>query len=73
MLRLLGAFISLFLIVIVLLRLPDADAGLASFTAKSDVLGSPSSAKRFLDILTASGILLYLLIALQLNLGKNPL
>jgi hypothetical protein len=38
--------------------------GLASFATKSDLLGSPSSAQRSLNILTAFGILIYFGIAI---------
>jgi preprotein translocase subunit SecG len=68
MLKLTGAFVSLFLIVIIFLRIPQENVGLASFTTKSNLLGSPSSAQRFLNILTAISILIYFGIAIQLNL-----
>jgi preprotein translocase subunit SecG len=68
MLKLIGAFISFFLIVIIFLRIPQENVGLASFATKSNLLGSPSSAQRFLNILTGIGILVYLGIAIQLNL-----
>jgi len=68
MLKLTGAFVSLFLIIIIFLRIPQENVGLASFTTKSNLLGSPSSAQRFLNILTAISILIYFGIAIQLNL-----
>ena len=68
MLKLIGNFISLFLIVIIFLRMPQENVGLASFATKSNLLGSPSSAQRFLNILTGFGILIYFGIAIQLNL-----
>ena len=68
MFKLIGAFISLFLIVIIFLRIPQENVGLASFATKSNLLGSPSSAQRFLNILTGIGILIYFGIAIQLNL-----
>ena len=71
MLKLIGAFISLFLIVIIFLRIPQENVGLASFATKSNLLGSPSSAQRFLNILTGIGILIYLGIATGLNLLNN--
>jgi preprotein translocase subunit SecG len=71
MFKLIGAFISLFLIVIIFLRIPQENVGLASFATKSNLLGSPSSAQRFLNILTAIAILVYLGIAIQLNLLNN--
>ena len=71
MLKLLGFLVSLFLIGIIFLRIPQENAGLASFATKSDLLGSPSSAQRFLNILTGFGILIYFGLAIQLNLATN--
>jgi preprotein translocase subunit SecG len=68
MLKIFGVFISLFLIVIIFLRIPQENVGLASFASKSNILGSPSSAQRFLNILTVVGIIIYFGIAIQLNL-----
>ena len=67
MLTIFGTAISLFLILIILVRIPRESIGLASFANNSDLLGSPGSAERFLDILTVSGILVYFSIAFQLN------
>jgi len=71
MLKTLGILTSLFLILIIFLRIPQENVGLASFATKSNVLGSPSSAKRFLNILTIVGVFFYLGIAFQLNLLNN--
>lgn len=71
MLKLFGFIISLFLIVIIFLRIPQENIGLASFATKSDILGSPSSAQKSLNILTAIGILIYLGIAVALNLTNT--
>ena len=71
MLKLLGFLVSLFLIGIIFLRIPQENIGLASFATKSDLLGSPSSAQRSLNILTAFGILIYFGIAVQLNIINN--
>jgi preprotein translocase subunit SecG len=60
-----------FLIIIIFLRIPQENVGLASFATKSDLLGSPSSAQRSLNILTAFGILIYFGIAIQMNLTNN--
>ena len=68
MLKSLGILVSLFLIVIIFLRIPQESVGLASFATKNNLLGSPSSAQRFLNILTGVGILIYFGIAIQLNL-----
>ncbi len=71
MLKTFGFIISLFLIVIIFLRIPQENVGLASFATKSDLLGSPSSAQKSLNILTAIGILIYLGIAIALNILAN--
>lgn len=73
MLKLIWVFISLCLIAIIFFRIPQQDVGLRSFATKSDLLGSPRSALRFLNILTGVGIFLYLIIAIQLNLLKNQI
>ena len=67
LLTVLGVIISIFLILIILLRLPKESVGLASFANKSNILGSPSSAERFLNITTMTAIFMYLAIAFQLN------
>ena len=71
MLKTFGFLISLFLIVIIFLRIPQESLGLSSFATKSDLLGSPSSAQKSLNILTAIGILIYLGIATTLNIITN--
>ena len=73
MLKPLGFIISIFLIIIIFLRIPQENIGLASFATKSDLLGSPSSAQRSLNILTAFGILIYFGIAVQLNIINNSI
>ena len=71
MLKLIGTCINLFLILIIFFRLPQDNVGLSSFATKSNLLGSPRSAQRFLDILTWLGILIYFGIAIQINLGNT--
>jgi protein translocase SecG subunit len=68
MLKQIWFIISVFLILIIFLRMPQESVGLSSFANKSDLLGSPSSAQRSLNIITAVGILIYFSIALYLNL-----
>jgi protein translocase SecG subunit len=68
MLKLIGFIVSILLIIVIFLRTPQENVGLSSFATKSDILGSPSSAERFLNILTIFGILIYFSIALTLNL-----
>lgn len=67
MIKLFAFLISIFLIVIIFLRIPQESVGLASFATKNDLLGSPSSAERSLNIFTAFGILIYVLLAIQMN------
>jgi protein translocase SecG subunit len=71
MLKIFGFLISILLIVTIFLRMPQENMGLSSFATKSDLLGSPSSAERSLNILTAFGILIFFGIAVQLNLTTN--
>ena len=71
MLKPFGFIVSLFLIIIIFLRIPQENIGLTSFATKSDILGSPSSAQKSLNILTAIGILLYLGIAVLLNISNT--
>jgi preprotein translocase subunit SecG len=47
--------------------MPQESMGLSSFATKSDLLGSPSSAQKSLNILTAFAILIYFGIAIKLN------
>jgi len=68
MLKIFGFIVSFFLIGIIFLRISQENTGLASFATKSNLLGSPSSAQRFLNIITVIGILLYISIAIKLNL-----
>ena len=71
MLKILAFIVNIFLIAIIFLKIPKENMGLASFATKSNLLGSPASAQRFLNIGTAVGILIYFVIALQLNLSTN--
>ena len=68
MLKLIGTITSVLLIIIIFFRIPQESIGLRSFANKSNLLGSPSSAERFLNILSVVGILIYFGIAIQLNL-----
>lgn len=70
MLKTIGFTLCILLVLIIFLRLPKENIGLSSFTTRSNLLGSPSSAERFLNILTALGIFVYLGIAFQLNFSK---
>lgn len=67
MIKLLGLILSIFLIIIIFLRIPQENVGLASFATKTDLLGSPSSAQRSLNILIGIGIFLYFAFVVYLN------
>jgi len=69
MLNLLWILLSIGLIVIIFLRAPQ-NCGLASFATKSNLLGSPSSAEQTLNNLTIIAIIIYLVIAIQLNFNN---
>jgi preprotein translocase subunit SecG len=71
MLKISGIIVNLFLIVIIFLRIPQDNVGLASFSTNTNLLGSPRSTKRFLNILTGVGILIYFGLAIQLTLTGN--
>jgi protein translocase SecG subunit len=58
--------LSAFLIFLIFIRTPQNN-GLASFATKTSFLGSPSSAERLLNNVTALAIVIYLFIAIQLN------
>ena len=69
MLKLFWLLLSGFLIFVVFLRTPQNN-GLASFATKSSLLGSPSSAERFLNNLTIILIITYLVLAIILNFNN---
>jgi preprotein translocase subunit SecG len=71
MLKQIWFVVSVFLIIIIFLRMPQESIGLSSFANKSDLLGSPSSAQRSLNILTGFGILIYFILAFNFNLQIN--
>ena len=71
MLKIFGTLTSIALILIIYLRIPQESVGLESFATKSNLLGSPSSAQRFLNILAAILIFMYIAIAFQLNLTNS--
>jgi preprotein translocase subunit SecG len=56
--------ITIFLIALIFLRVPQENVGLASFATKSNLFESPSSAQKFLNSLIAFGILIYFLLAI---------
>ena len=68
MIKLSGLLISIFLIIIIFLQIPDENLGLSSFAKSTGQFGSPGFFQRFIKILTALCILGYFGIALRLNL-----
>jgi len=68
MLKIIWVILSFALIGIIFLRTPQ-NQGLASFSTKSNLLGSPSSAEQFLNNLTVILILSYFLVAFFLNVN----
>ena len=71
MLKIIQTVLSIFLIVIIFFQIPQENVGLASFTTKSKLLGSPSFAQRFLNLLIGVGILIFFGIAFELNLFNS--
>ena len=69
MVKTLWFVMSLFLILIIFLRMPQENIGLSSFANKSDIFGSPSSTQRTLNYITGISVVGYLLIAFYLNLN----
>jgi protein translocase SecG subunit len=66
MLKLIWVALSIILIILIFLRTPQ-NQGLASFSTKSNLLGSPSSAEQFLNSLTIILMISYFAFALFLN------
>ena len=66
-----AAIISLSLIALILLRVPEKSAGLASFANTSNLFGSPGQTERALDNVMTVGILLYLAICFILDIIIN--
>lgn len=71
MIKLFSFLISIFLIVIIFLRIPKESAGLGSFATKTDLLGSPTSAERSLNIFTVFGIFIYVALAIVINFSNT--
>jgi len=66
LLKLVWILLSVFLIFIIFSRVPR-NQGLTSFATKSDLFGSPNSTEAFLNNFTFTLIVVYYLIAIQLN------
>jgi protein translocase SecG subunit len=70
MLKQIWFIISIFLVLIIFLRMPQENIGLSSFANKSDILGSPTSAQKSLNYITGILVISYFILAFLLNLGK---
>ena len=68
MLKLIGFIISICLVILIFLLIPQESVGLSSFASK--IGSSPRSSGRFLNILTIFLILIYFGIAIKLNLSN---
>jgi len=68
MLKLFWLLISVALILLIVIRVPN-NPGLDNFASKTDLLGSPGSAERFLNNLTWLLIALYGILAIKFNLS----
>ena len=66
MLKIIWVILSIVLIGLIFLRTPQ-NQGLASFSTKSNLLGSPSSAEQFLNNLTVTLMIGYFSLAIFLN------
>ncbi len=66
MLKLIWLILNILLILLILIRIPN-NGGLASFTTKSNLLGSPNSAEKFLNNLTWFLIACYFGLAIKFN------
>ena len=69
MLKIIWVILSIILIGLIFLRTPQ-NQGLASFSTKSNLLGSPSSAEQFLNNLTTFLMIGYFAFAIFLNLSN---
>nr|AIR75447.1 preprotein translocase SecG subunit [Cyclotella sp. L04_2] len=67
MLKFIWLIVSIILIILIFLRTPQ-NQGLVSFSTKSNLLGSPSSAEQFLNNLTIILMFVYFLFAIFFNL-----
>ena len=69
MLKFIWLVVSIILIILIFLRTPQ-NQGLASFSTKSNLLGSPSSAEQFLNNLTIILMIGYFSFAIFLNFSN---
>ena len=70
MIKTFAFLLNISLMIIIFLRLPQDVEGFENFSSKSNILGSPNSAQRLSNTITALGILIYFSLALKLNLDR---
>ena len=68
MFKLVWFLLNIVLISIIFIRTPN-NGGLASLGTKTEILGSPNSAEKFLNQLTWGLIVAYLLLAVKFNVA----
>ncbi len=68
MLKNIWFILSLFLIVIIFLRLPPDNNGLSNFMGNSNVFGAPTSTEQTLNSIIVFLIICYLILAFYLNI-----
>ena len=68
MLKLIWLSVSLLIILLILLQVPN-NTGLESIASKTNFLGSPSSAEKFLTYFTWICISAYIVLAIKFNLS----
>nr|YP_009495957.1 preprotein translocase SecG subunit [Rhizosolenia setigera]AWT38397.1 preprotein translocase SecG subunit [Rhizosolenia setigera] len=69
MLKILWFILNIAIILLIFIRTPN-NGGLASFATKSDILGSPNSAEKFLNNLTWALIMGYFSLAISFNINN---
>lgn len=67
MLKLIWLVLSIFIILLVLIRIPSSQ-GLTNFSINNNLIGSSTSTERFLNQLTWVFIIVYFLLALKFNI-----
>lgn len=67
MLKLIWLILSIFIILLVLIRIPSSQ-GLTNFSINNNLIGSSTSTERFLNQLTWAFIIIYFLLAIKFNI-----
>jgi len=67
-LKLIVLIVSILLVILILVQIPEENVGLSGFATKTSIVGSPSSFQKRLNLVIGFGVVIYLVIALTLNL-----